>query len=61
MDPFEVLNRLLQMGWPAIVLGMIYVLWLSYEKRTQAYIDRLEKELDRRDRIEPINGTIHEN
>lgn len=52
MDYIEVIRKLLEMGWPAIVLAMIYVLWLSYEKRTQAYIDRLEKELDRRDRIE---------
>lgn len=47
MDVIGQLQQLLQLGWPGIVLLMIYILWKSYEKRTQETIDILRAELDR--------------
>lgn len=51
MDFIEVIRKLLEMGWPGVVLLMIYVLWMSYDKRTQAYIDYLEKDIEKKDRM----------
>jgi len=34
----EVLTQILNLGWPAIVLIMIIILWRAYEKRTSDFI-----------------------
>lgn len=60
MDIIQALTQLLQLGWPGIVLIEAYLLWKSYEKRTQETIDILRAELDRcQDREEQKDNSDH--
>lgn len=43
METFETLQQVLNLGWPAIVMLAIWLLWLDYKRMMNNYISDLRE------------------
>jgi hypothetical protein len=43
VELIDAIRKILELGWPAIVLAQAYLLWRAYEARTAQLIAILEK------------------
>jgi hypothetical protein len=43
MDVFEIVRKVLELGWPGIVLFQVAVVWNAYQARTEQLIDALKE------------------
>lgn len=59
MDILALIERLLTLGWPAIVLVMIFVLWNEYVRKTDKYIASLEERISHYESISDIPPHTH--